>query len=166
MNGDLASSVEPFIFIGVANFYNILSIQSTRCNPIESPEAGQIDSMSIDNSYEYSNLIREMASCLSRNNVRKCCALVAAMLILPSLAHAGEHRALFENGDNRWVTMIGLMKTAQADGETTIGTMIRSGPFRCSRGKGSRRLRAVTFKPVMMRSSLAKLAENSPCSNR
>ena len=43
-----------------------------------------------------------MASRLSRNNVRKCCALVAAELILPPLAHAGKHRALFENDDNRW----------------------------------------------------------------
>jgi hypothetical protein len=43
-----------------------------------------------------------MASRLSRNNIRKCCALVAAELILPPLAHAGKHRALFENDDNRW----------------------------------------------------------------
>jgi len=27
---------------------------------------------------------------------------VAAELILPPLAHAGKHRALFENDDNRW----------------------------------------------------------------
>ena len=59
------------------------------------------------------NLIREMASCLSRNHVRKGCALAAATLILPHLAHGEEHWALFkddwrdhdrarENGASRW----------------------------------------------------------------
>jgi hypothetical protein len=43
------------------------------------------------------NLIREMASCLSRNHVRKGCALVAATLILPRLAHGEEHWALLKD---------------------------------------------------------------------
>ena len=48
------------------------------------------------------NFVREMTSWLSRNQVRKVCALVAATLILPQLAHGGEHRGLFENGEHRW----------------------------------------------------------------